>query len=587
MTRFAALSTPASDDRPDLIYAQKVLSGEIVACELTKKAVERHLRDLERIGDEDFPYWFDPVKGMEPIIFAKVMCRHFQGYSAGEPVEFDLWQSFCLMNMFGWKKEGSDKRRFSEAIIYVARKGGKTTLGAIISLYATFYEGEPGAQGFYIATKEDQARLAFNIARMMVLRSSTLNGKLTVKAKEIFSGRGECYLQPLGQDSKTLDGLNAHFILVDELHAHESRDLYDVMDSSTVGRDQPLTVAISTAGASIETSLGRIKWHHAEAICTGQIQDEGTFGIIYTLDEGDDWRDPEVWPKANPGIGSSNTMEGLMRTYDRRSKEPGGPDEFRKKHCNQWLAAEAMAYSMEHWLASKPDPLPDEELALMDAYGGLDLARKNDFSCFALWIPAEKWENGPNAIRLWSWIPASQSEERARRARIPLFDWERQKRLIMTPGETTNFDMIRRHIGELQSRFNIHSISYDPAYADQLVAQLEGDGFEMIEVMQFPRMVTGATMEFGRQMAEGILDWNEDPVLTWMVGNCVFRPNVDDYAKIDKKLSIEKVDGVSATINAMTTWIRLRGEFFNSRYDDPEEPVLAFESDAIRQAVGR
>jgi len=574
--------------RPDLEYADKVLSGEILACKLTKQACQRHLDDLDKIeGDPEWQYVFDPQRGSEPIEFARLFCRHYQGYSAGQAFDFDLWQCFIAMSLFGWVHKETGLRRFSEGVVYVARKNGKSTLGAPLSLYTTFYEGEPGAQGYFIATKEDQARLAFDMARHMSLRSSSLIEKLKVKTKEINTGLGECYMKPLGQDSKTLDGLNAHFILCDELHAHETRELYDVMDSSTVGRTQPLTFCISTAGAAIENGLGRIKWHHVEQILNGSIKDEGTFGIIYTIDEDDNWRDPKCWAKANPGLGVSIHMDRLMSIYNRRVNEPGGADEFRKKHCNQWLASEAMAYDMEKWHASKPEGHSIEIIKRMTSYGGLDLARREDFSCFALWTPVEEeWDKGPNRIEVWSWIPDHMVEDKGRRCRIPIHDWIEQGYVEPTPGTTTNYGVIRQRINEIGEKYNVHSISFDPAFADQLVSDLESDGFEMIEIPQFPRHLTAATQEFGRQMYAGVLDHRDNPVLTWMVSNCVYKPSNDDYLKLDKKLSIEKIDGVTANVNGMTSWIKIRSEFFNSRYDDPDEDVIMVKSDRIREVAG-
>ena len=579
----------SSDNRVDLEYCRTILDGDIVSCDWTKRAVQRYLDDIENA--EKHGWYFDLEAGIRPVEFCRLFCRHYQGEWVDQPLILSPWQAWATCNLFAFRKGGPDgPRRFSEAVVYVARKNGKTTWGAGLSLYATFFDNEPGSQGYYIATKEDQARIPFEMAKAMLRRSTYLQSALKPKQKTIESKKdaGESFLKPLGQDSDTLDGLNTHYCLVDEMHAQKDRKLYDIIASSMPARRQPLMVCISTAGESLETSLGMMKYRHAQQVLSGAIKDPSTFCVIYevplsTKREEWDWKNPELWPMANPNIGVSVIIDRLEADFLKRQSEPGASDEFRKKHCNQWLAAEELWIDMDQWWASGRENIPSEEdIAQMPAYMGLDLGRTDDFSSVVLYIPKmggeyfeePEWETGANVLRAWHFFPEDKIEERQKRFRVPLLDWVESGKLIPTPGKVTDYAYIFEKIRELEKKYAIENISFDPHYADQITVWLEQDGHEMIEVSQYFKEITGPTQELGKQIVAGTLAHEDCPVLAWMASNAVIRTNVDGYIKLDKQTSIGKIDGLAATVNAMATWMRSKGKYFASRYDDPEEELI-------------
>lgn len=553
--------------RYDLEYCEAVLAGDIVVGKLARLAVDRHLRDLETAHERGL--YFDAQHAWDAVEFFPAFLRHFKGRgSAGHPFELSLWQAFIVSSLWGWRRERDGLRRFSEAFVGVARKNGKTHLLGGLGLLATFFDDEDGAEGYWAATKEDQALIGLEISKALVEGSPELRSELATLKKRIVDHKTRSFMAAVGRDSATLDGLNVSFAAIDEIHAHKDRGVYDVLDSATSGRLQPLVGIITTAGEHSPEKIGVLRWEYAVSVLQGSQDDDDFFAIIHSIDDDDDWEDEECWAKANPQLDITVQRRDLRRKARKARVEAGALHEFLTKHLNRWQTGVSRWVKMEEWRAM--DEL--EQDLTPPAYAGIDIARIHDLSSLALFFPAAE---PPHSCCAFHWIPDRSIDRRSKVDRVPYAAWRDQGLIEPTPGKTTDRDFIRRRVNEIRdSGVKIKAVAYDPHFADSLVAELEEDGFLMVKVSQTVPNLTVGCQELGRLIAAGDLAHGADPVLRWMAGNVVIRKNSEGYIKFDKEKSIERIDGMTALGMAVGIWQKLREEDQTSRYDDEDDDDL-------------
>ena len=291
-------------------YAKKVVAGKIIAGDSVKKACKRHLKDLKKSKRKDYPYYFDAEQAEYCFAFAENYCRHSKGKWAGKPLILEDWQRFVVGSIFGWKRKDDDTRRFRYFYIQVARKNGKSTLMAFIGLYVIVCDGENGAEIYSAATKKDQARIIFDEAKNMIGKSPELRTILTTYRNNITFDAQLSKFEPLSSDSETLDGLNVHLGLIDELHAHKTGDVYNILDSATGARTQPLIGTGTTAGRNPNCFCKEL-YDYYKNILNETVENEDIFIYIAELDENDDWTDPQNWIKANPNMNVSVNLKDM------------------------------------------------------------------------------------------------------------------------------------------------------------------------------------------------------------------------------------------------------------------------------------
>lgn len=378
-------------------YAQAVLNGTKVAGKLVKKACERFLDDLRH--GEDRGIYFDHEAAQHVVDFFGFL-RHTKGVWARqvETSGFLLsdWQVFILTNLFGWKKVADGSRRFREAYLEVARKNGKSTFIAGIGLYMLFADGEPGAEIFSAATTKEQAKIVFNAAKDMVKVSPFLASRIKSWRNNLNVDATSSKFEPLAAESNTLDGLNIHCGLIDELHEHPDRSLYDVLNTATGSRNQPLIICITTAGFTREG----ICWdqrNHGVKVVGRTIEDDNFFAYIATMDDGDDWREEKNWAKANPNLGVSVSAEAIRPNFLKAKEQPAAQNEFLRKHLNVWTSTNTAMLVDGAWekccaAGEFADPVKERDLALEKLKGrkcflGLDMASTDDLVALAAVFP--------------------------------------------------------------------------------------------------------------------------------------------------------------------------------------------------------
>ncbi|HFD40868.1 MAG TPA: terminase large subunit [Anaerolineae bacterium] len=498
-------------------------------------------------------FWFDERAAQGAVNFFERLLVHVKGEWAGQPFVLQDWQRGVVRDLFGWKRaDGS--RRYRTAYIEVPRKNGKSTLAAGLALYLLFADGEPGAEVYSAAADRDQAAIVFDLARAMTEAQPHLMKRAATFKRSIIVPETRSTYRVLSADAYTKHGLNAHGVVVDELHAQPTRDLVDVLVTSTGARRQPLTIFITTAGFDRES----VCWEYheyARQVRDGIIEDSTFYGVIYAADEDADWLDEEVWAAANPSLGVTVKLDYLRNEARRAEMVPAYQNTFRRLHLNQWTQQESRWLPMEAWDACA-GAFDERLLEGAACYGGLDLASTSDIAAFVLCFPSEAGEEERFIWLPYFWIPRENMLERARRDRVPYDAWVRQGLITATEGNVIDYGYILRDIEALGERFNIREIAFDRWGAFQVSQQLEGMGFTMVGFGQGFVSMSPPMRELLRLVLNGRLVHGGHPVLRWMADNLVVSQDAAGNLKPNKAKSREKIDGIVAGLMALDRAIR-------------------------------
>lgn len=554
-------------------YALDVVSGRIPAGKYHRLSCERHLNDRRRENTEGFPFRFEYPKADRFFQFAARL-KHYKGKQfAGKPIELTAAQRFRLGSIFGWRHVTTGLRRFTTAYNELPRKQGKTLEAAIVAIYVTFFEGEPGAEGYCIATKRQQAKLVFDAARKLV-KSSGLAARISVFAHNLHREATEQKLEPIGADADSTDGLNPYLIITDEFHAHKTRDLVDVMESGTGARQTFLHFIITTAGNNHVTPCGE-QHNYIRQILEGVLCDEATeatFGFIAHADPDDDWLDERTWAKANPHYGISVNPEDMRKLALKAKNIPSAAAEFKQKRLNLWVNASNPCLSIDGWRRGQSKMRREDfetSLEHESCYVGVDLASKLDLLALSLLFPP-----GPDRPK-WSliqrlWTPEATIADRAHRDRAPYEVWRQQGWLLTTPGVKLNHRVVRDALVELRERYDLELTGYDPWHADKLIDELiDDDGFPKEQLLEVPQTFAGmssACLRMQAEIADANVDANDCPVTLWAVSNVVGQTDGKNNLMFSKKKSTGRIDPVIAPTIGMSLW--LREHEGRSAYDD-------------------
>ncbi len=564
-------------------YIRDVVGGKIVVCKWVRLCVERHLRDLDDVKcGRRTDIRFDRKAAGRVIDFFKFL-RHFKGEWAGEMFVLQPWQQFILWVVFGWKikVEGFWVRRFRTVYLEEGRKNGKSTMLAGVGLYLFLADDEPGAEIFTVATKRDQAIIVHNAATNMVKASPSLRKKITVYKNNLSIALTNSKYEPLGADANTMDGLNPHAVIIDELHAHKSGEVWDIMETATGARRQPLQFAITTAGYDRE-SICWEQHEYVEKILKGVIEDDSYFGIIFTLDEGDEWDDEKCWIKANPNLGVSVKLDKMRNDCKKAQELPSRQNTFKRKHLNLWTANETKWLDSVLWDRCGAKKLNRYDLEGRKCYGGLDLASSIATASFALVFPPEK-EGERFKFLFRFWIPEDNMVERCKRDRVPYDVWCDQGWMTATPGNVIDYAHIIYAIQEDAEFFDLAEIAYDPWGSTKIMQDLQGLGFEdpienkhaarrLIRFRQGYGSLSGPSKEFEKMILSGQFEHEGNPVMRWMIDNVIIKMDPSGNIKPDKSKSRLMIDGVVAGVMALARG--LEGHGGRSVYE--ERGVLTF-----------
>lgn len=535
-------------------YAEDIADEKIPACRYVKLAVKRWFDDHEQGVKRGI--YFDENAAARVFKFFE-HCRHYQGEWAGTPIRLSPWQCFVVANVFGWLREDGT-RRFRTVYEEIPRKNGKTTKLGGIGLYGLLGDNEPGAKIYSAATKRDQAKELFVSSKAMVMQSPALSSKVKTFENEIKDKRtGLAEYLPLSADAKSMDGLNVHYGLVDELHAHKNSQVWDVIKSALGARSQPLVWAITTAGFNHDGVCYQTR-DYAIKVLEGAVENDSFFAIIYTIDQEDleqeRFYDEEVWQKANPNYGVSVKPEYLADQARMAKDMPSEAVNFLTKHLNVWVYGESRWMNMEKWNACATDFdeaqewAGEGELAGMECDGGLDLACIEDMNALSF---SFTMHDGSKRILTRAWLPQETMEAKLKKRDYGfLEDWRRKGILIVTPGAVADYSFIRHDIEQACRTFRVRQIAFDRYNASQLVTELMASGIEMVGFGQGFASMSPAMKEVLRLVVAGRLQHN-NPLLTWAMSNVVADINPAGDIKPNKGKVSEKIDPAVSAIMAI------------------------------------
>jgi phage terminase large subunit-like protein len=520
-----------------------VLNGRVTACRWVRLMCQRHVGDLKHGRRRGL--YFDRAAAQHAMEFFNYL-HHSKGEWAGQVVKLEPWQQAIVWVLFGWYKKKTHTRRFRQAYIEIARKNGKSTFASGLALYMLLADGEPGAEVYSAATKRDQAKVTFDEAARMVRKSPFLSEHITVHKDKLFiKWDTASKYEPVGRDADTMDGLNIQFGLVDELHAHRTSEVWDVLLTGMGSRRQSMMFGISTAGFN-QSSFCYSQRFYLTQILDGVIANDAFFGVIYTLDEDDDPFDERVWVKANPNLGVSVYPDELRDLAAQAKEMPAVLSTFLTKRVNIWTRAKQHWIHPDKWkaCAGAVDP---ESLEGRVCYGGLDLSNTLDLTAFVLVFPPAGDDQIYQVLPRF-WVPASAVTERSRSQRVPYDVWQREGYLTGIPGEVIDYEWIYKQIDEDAQKYDLREIAFDRWGAAEIYVRMAKQGMTMAAMGQgyasmSPPMKKLEELIVGRRIAHG-----GHPVLTWNAHNVVATRDAADNIKPDKALATEKIDGIVALI---------------------------------------
>ena len=470
---------------------------------------------------------------------------------AGKPFTLLPWQEQIVRDIFGVIKPNG-ARQFVHAFVEIPKKSGKSELAAAIALYLLCADREQGAEIYSVANDREQAAIVFSLATQMALDNPTLRKlcKFIESRKRIVFPPTRSFYAAISSEVKNKYGLNVHGCIFDELLGQTDRKLYDTMTlGAASARRQPLNFVITTAGNN-RNSICYEEHCYALDILHGRKIDPSYYPVVFAAEDDDDWKDPAVWKRVNPSYGVT-VPEEFYHSFCERAKSNAAKEmEFRQFYLCQWLN------SAQKWLPmDKYDkgavPFKPEDLYGKTCYGGLDLASTDDIAAFVLVFPPEG-TNGVFYVLPYFWIPRDNLVERVRQHHVPYDVWKRNGFLETTEGSVIHYDFIEKKIEGLSKLFHIKEICYDRWGAIQLVQNLNGQDFEMVEFGQGYQSLSPPSKELHRLVLDEKLIHGGNPVLRWMFENVYIETDAASNIKPSKKKSREKIDGAVATIMALS-----------------------------------
>lgn len=552
------------DYNPIIEYWNDIQNGtEIVGLKI-KKLYKKLIFDIENPTE----YFYSPKRANHVLEFAENFCRHSKGKFGGKPVRLELWEKAHLAAIFGFI-DINGNRQYRESILIVGKKNGKSLLASIVGLYLQVADNEPGAEIYAVATKKDQSKIIWLESKRMVNKSPTLRKKIKPLVAELNSDFNDGVFKPLASDSDTLDGLNIHGVLMDEIHQWKNgKALYDIMADGTSAREQPLIYITSTAG-TIREDIYDQKYEEAERVLNGYFdengyKDEHFIAFIYELDNRNEWTNPDCWKKANPGLGTIKNLEQLTAKV---KKAQANPMLVKNLLCKEFNIRET---SSETWLTfeqiNNTEKFDVAELRPRYGIGGCDLSKTTDLTAAKVIFMVP--DNPKIYVLSMYWLPEDLLENRVNEDKIPYDLWHERGLLRTCEGNTINPKDVTAWFKEVQEKYDVYLsyVGYDGWSAKYWVDEMEdhfGKGV-MIPVIQGKKTLSSPMHQLGADLEAKKIIYNDNPIDKW----CLCNTSVD----IDKNQNIQpcktknqrrRIDGTAALLDAYVILQEKREEYLS------------------------
>lgn len=537
-------------------YCDKIHSGEILT---SRRVMAVYKRLVAEMLDDDAPYYFDEEIGERPIAFIETFCKQSQGV-LGAPIQLELFQKAFIQALFGFINKETGFRRFRETMFLVGRKNGKSTLLAGIGLYLLVADYEGAAEIYSVATKKDQASKVLTEAHNMVKQSPELRAVIRKRRNDLYFETTSSKFEALASDSNTLDGLNSHAVIIDELHAIRDRNLYDVMKQSTSSRNQPLVVMITTAGTVRECIFDN-RYEYACKIADGEIVVDDFLPILYELDAREEWTNPQMWVKANPGLGTIKKWETLAKFVQQAKDDPGF---LPTVLCKDFNIRESESVV---WLSySQIKNLATFDMAdIFDTYaiGGCDLSATTDLTCATLMIR----KRGDMTIYVIQhyFLPQSKIDKLAEKntQEAPYKVWADRGLLTICEGSRVNFSQVTAWFVQMREEYKIDAfkVGYDRALAGYWVDEMKSNSFDMEPVAQGPFTWSQPMREMGAAFTDKLVNYNNNPILAWCLSNTAVKKSGVNNIQPVKITEKRRIDGMVSLLNAWVIYVKYLDDF--------------------------
>ena len=505
-------------------------------------------------------YVFDETKAQRAVNFINKL--YYTDEDTGERKAFVLegWQEKIVKDLFGWVDDTCGKLRYRTAFIFVSKKNGKTALAGAILLYCLFGLRKYNIETYSAAAEREQASIIYRYAKDMVESTDALNKRAYCvdSTKRIVFKEQKNYYASLSSDAASKHGYNPFITIIDELHAHKSRALYDALSQASAAKEESLQIIITHAGNNINNACFEL-YEYAKDVASGKVKDDTFYPALFEIDDKELWKEEERWYKANPGLGTIKSLSFMRSQLTKALRMKSEELVFKQLHLNLWTQASAETWiDDDTWMQGFDDNIDWDSLRGAIVTGGLDLAENKDFSAFVLYFP----EHG--IIRPYFWIPQAQLDERIEDEHTDLLAWQEQGLLKVTDGNIVDHDVIEEDIKDILSQYETAAVAYDRYKATQLVLNLGDDGITMLPFGQGFRSMNPACQEFERLLTKGRIRHDGNRILRWMVSNTVLYMDPAGLIKPDRSKSKDKIDGLVASVMAVGLTL---SDYFNEQYE--------------------
>lgn len=536
---------------PILEYWEEIEKGNINVGDKIRRTYKKVVKDIKYPGE----YFYSPKRGNHILEFAENFCRHSKGKCGGKRVKLELWEKAHLATVFGFIDiEGN--RKYRESILIVGKKNGKSLLASIVGLYMLTADGEMGPEVYAVATKKDQSKIIWLESKRMVRKSPALSKRVRSLVAELDTDFNDGVFKPLASDSDTLDGLNIHCVLMDEIHQwKQGKALYDIMADGVSAREQPLVYITSTAG-TIREDIYDQKYDEAEMVINGYddpegYKDEHLIAFIYEIDNRKEWTDERCWEKANPGLG---TIKNKQTLKDKVEKAKKNPLLVKNLLCKEFNIRET---SSEAWLtfeqANNTETFSVEDLKPRYGVGGVDLSSTTDLTAAKVLFKI------PESEKIYTlsmyWIPEDLVEKRITEDKIPYDIWIEKGYVRTCKGNKISYKDVKVWFVEIQEKYDIYinMIGYDSWSAAYFVEDMQEyfGKTAMIPIIQGKKTLSQPMKNLGADLENNLIVYNNNPVDKWCLCNtAVDIDRNDNIQPIKTSKPRRRIDGTAALLDA-------------------------------------
>ena len=547
-------------------YVKWINKNPNKVCAKIKKIYERLSKEVKTQKEVSFfnattgevekhIYRFDEAKGKRPIEFIERFLKQSKGKWNGKPLKLELFQKAMIEAAFGFVDENG-KRKYRKVIFFVARKNGKSVLDSAIATYMLVADHEGGAEIYSVATKKDQSKIVWEESKKMIRKSPELAKRIRCLVGGIYYDQKDSYFRALASDSNSLDGLNSHLVIADEVHAWKDKNLLDVMYDSMSAREQPMLLETSTMG-TVRQNVFDIEYDYASQVIDGTIEDETLLPIIYELDEEQEWTNEESWYKANPALG---VIKSLKDVRDKVERAKNNPIELVNLLCKDFNIRQN---SINAWLSFEELNNEEKYTEWKDCYciGGVDLSSTTDLTCATI-LGVVK---GKIRVKQMYWIPTNFLDKKITEDKIPYDKWIKMGLMRLSGDSKIDYHDVTKWFLEEVENNDLRPlwVGYDSWNAQFWCDDMITNGFDMVEVRQGYKTESAPLKQLKADLIDKKINYDNNPILKWNLSNVVVKMDDNENIMLSKEKAKQRIDGAASLMDAYVIYINKQQEYLN------------------------